>query len=118
VLKQGHLDRRGRQTCDAGTHRTNQLIQSGVRKMRPGLHTGRTQNSPAACARERGRFSEPAGLPDSWLAPQDRRPAAIFDVIEQRREELDFRVPTNQRRSLRATLVSAQPLPPRSPSTE
>ena len=90
----------GRQACSAQTHRAKQLMQARESQMSLGLHSGRAQHREVAFACERGRLCKQPRLADPRLTPQDNCAAAVSDSTEQRRQQLDFGFPTEQRRKV------------------
>jgi hypothetical protein len=87
----------GRQVRHAETQRTQELMKAGERQMSLGLHPGRADHREAALARRRGRRGQQPGLPDARLAVQHERAAAAGDPVEQRGQQLDLRIPAEQR---------------------
>jgi hypothetical protein len=67
-----------------------QLMQSGERQMRLGLHTSRGENGHAAFACRSHGLIQQARLADTGFATKDERLSVHGDVVEERRQEFLF----------------------------
>jgi len=67
-----------------------QLMQSGERQMRLGLHTSRSENGHAALACRSHGLCQQARLADTGRPTKDERLSAHGNLVEERRQEFLF----------------------------